>query len=112
MTAAAYRAPLLALSLAVAVVSALPALALVWAPTIAISFNRPALLLMVGGPVLWLALVIALLVLFRKGALVALLGLPFVSASIALIGFVLVDPAAFPAPAGEYHIVKSEIFVK
>jgi len=112
MTASGYRWPLLALSFAVAAISALPVLAFVWAPTIAISFNRPALLLIAGGPVVWLALVTALLVLFRKGAFIALLGLPLVFASVALIGFALLGPAGSPVLAGEYQIVKSEISVR
>jgi hypothetical protein len=112
MTLTGYREPLLALSFAVAAISALPVFAFLWAPTIAIGFSQLALLFIACGPVLWLVLVTALLVQFRKRALIALLGLPFVSASIALIGFVLLDSAGGPAPAGQYHIVKSEIFVK
>ena len=112
MTLTGYRVPVLALSFAVAAISALPAAAFVWSPTIAIGFSQLALLLIAGAPVLWLVLVIALFVQFRKRALIALLGLPLVLASLVLIGFVLLDSAGGPVPAGQYHIVKSEIAIK
>jgi hypothetical protein len=112
MTVTGSRGPLLALSFALAAISALPVLAFVGASSIAIGFSGLALLCMACAPVLWVVLTIGLLISFRKRALSALLGLPFVLASIALIGFVLLNLYGGTVPPGQYHIVHSEISFK
>lgn len=120
MTAAGARWPLLAFSFALAAASGVPALLELWfalrpeAPSRATVdiLNSLFSLSAVYGPILWLVLTIGLLILFRKGALISLLGLPFVLAPIALMGFVLLAFSRAPPPPAEYHIVKSEILVK
>ncbi len=107
MTVARYRGPLLALSFALAVISALPVLALVafyWAPRAVGSSGPSIILYLISGPILWLALAIGLLIKFRNRALIALFGLPFVLAPITIAGFVLMAYVAGPTQGYHPHL--------